>query len=154
MGWKNVRDRNEAWSRAHGISGQWRICQDPVAGLTKKLLEEIAEWLECRDRAELYDVSDVLNALLRLGLPDDVTAEGGPVQEAGTSLLTAAAPWVERGDIRGLLAVKAVLGYLIPVSDPLGAAAYSHDRKVEVFGGFTGHIEWTPLPAGTEDWRP
>lgn len=66
MGWKIVRDHNETWARAHGISGQWRTCVSPVASLTKKLLEEAGEWAEDGDPAELYDLLDVLDRLISL----------------------------------------------------------------------------------------
>jgi predicted house-cleaning noncanonical NTP pyrophosphatase (MazG superfamily) len=64
MGWKIVRDRNEAWCRANGVSGQWRKSTTPVAGLTRKLFEEAAEFAENGDPGELYDLQDVLRALL------------------------------------------------------------------------------------------
>lgn len=72
MGWKIVRDNNEAWCRAHGVSGQWRTCGTPVASLTKKLLEEAGEWAESGDPGELYDLADVLDRLLLLADPDGI----------------------------------------------------------------------------------
>ena len=33
MGWKLVRDKNEEWCRAHGVSGQWRVSPDRAASL-------------------------------------------------------------------------------------------------------------------------
>lgn len=70
MGWKIVRDNNRAWCEAHGVSGTWRPCGDPAGGLAKKLLEEVSEYLENRDRAELYDVADVLRRLIEVADPD------------------------------------------------------------------------------------
>lgn len=64
MGWKIVRDNDEAVCRGMGISGQWRPSKDPIAGLTKKLPEEAAEFTEALDPDELYDLLDVLNELL------------------------------------------------------------------------------------------
>jgi predicted house-cleaning noncanonical NTP pyrophosphatase (MazG superfamily) len=70
MGWKIVRDNNEAWSRAHGVSGQWRACATPMLSLTKKLFEEAGEWVESGDAGELYDLADVLDQLLLIADPD------------------------------------------------------------------------------------
>lgn len=69
MGWKVVRDNDEAVCRAMGISGQWRPCTTPVLSLTKKLCEEVGEWAESGDPGELYDLADVVNRLLRLADP-------------------------------------------------------------------------------------
>lgn len=69
MGWKIVRDRNEAWSRAHGVSGTWRTSTNPMRGLARKLVEESAEHFEQLDPAELYDLRDVLEEQIRLADP-------------------------------------------------------------------------------------
>lgn len=69
MGWKIVRDRNEEWCRAHGVSGQWRTSPDPVAALRKKIGEEFGEYAEHWDPAELYDLLDVVRALAVLEDP-------------------------------------------------------------------------------------
>lgn len=103
MGWKLVRDRNEAWCRARGVSGQWRTSPDPGAALIRKVFEEAGEYAEDHDPAELYDLLDVLQALIRL-------------------------------------------------ADPDGRYAAAHEAKVADLGGFTRYAEWTPLPAGVEDY--
>ena len=69
MGWKLVRDRNEVWCRANGVSGQWRTSPDPQAALRKKIFEEAGEYAEHCDPAELYDLLDVVLALARLEDP-------------------------------------------------------------------------------------
>lgn len=105
MGWKLVRDRNEAWCRANGVSGQWRTSPDPAAALRRKAGEEYLEHIEGNDPAELYDLLDV-------------------VQE------------------------------LIGLKDPDGRFAAAHEVKVAEMGGFSRFIEWTPVPAGAQDWSP
>lgn len=78
MGWKLVRDRNEEWCRAHGVSGQWRASPDPQGALTRKVFEEALEYAfeqpGHRDPAELYDLLDVLRALIGLADPDGLYA--------------------------------------------------------------------------------
>ena len=70
MGWKIVRDFNEAWCRTHGVSGQWRTSPDPQSALLRKVFEEAGEYAEHRDPAELYDLRDVLDRLIELADPD------------------------------------------------------------------------------------
>jgi len=70
MGWKLVRDNNEAWCRARGFTGQWRIAPDPESALFRKIFEEAGEYAEHRDPAELYDLRDVVTELIRLVDPD------------------------------------------------------------------------------------
>ena len=53
MGWKIVRDDDEAVCRALGVSGVWRPAADPVRGLGRKLIEESTEYLEDSDPGEL-----------------------------------------------------------------------------------------------------
>ena len=74
MGWKLVRDKNEAWCRANGVSGQWRTSPDPASALCRKLFEEAAEYAEQHDPAELYDLLDVVQALIGLTDPDESAA--------------------------------------------------------------------------------
>lgn len=66
MGWKIVRDKNEAWCRTHGLSGQWRPSPDPVAALAKKIGEEYGEYVGDREVGELYDLLDVVERLVTL----------------------------------------------------------------------------------------
>lgn len=70
MGWKLVRDRNEEWCRANGVSGQWRTAPDPAAALRRKIGEEYLEYIEGNDPAELYDLLDTVQALIALEDPD------------------------------------------------------------------------------------
>ena len=49
MGCKLVRDGNEAWCRAHGVSGEWRISPDLRSALLRKVFEEAGEYAEHRD---------------------------------------------------------------------------------------------------------
>ena len=70
MGYKIVRDHNEAWAKAHGVSGTWRTSPDPVRGLARKLTEEAGEFGEALDPGELYDLADAVNELLGLLDPD------------------------------------------------------------------------------------
>ncbi len=41
MGWKMVRDNNETWCRAHGVSGTWRTAgpEEAARALRRKLGE-------------------------------------------------------------------------------------------------------------------
>lgn len=70
MGWKLVRDRNKQWCLAHGISGRWRTSPSPVNALRRKLFEEVGEYVEVYDPAELYDLIDVVLMLIELEDPD------------------------------------------------------------------------------------
>lgn len=70
MGFKLVRDHNEKWCRAHGVSGQWRTAPDPRGALLRKIFEEAGEYAEALDPAELYDLLDVVQAAIRLADPD------------------------------------------------------------------------------------
>ena len=68
MGWKLVRDGNEAWCHANGVSGTWRKA-DPKelkTALARKLIEEAIEYAEDNDISELFDVRDVLDALFAM----------------------------------------------------------------------------------------
>lgn len=73
-----MRDGNEAWCRANGVSGQWRTSPDPAAALARKIFEEALEYAfeqaGRRDPAELYDVLDALQTLLGLEDPQGVLA--------------------------------------------------------------------------------
>lgn len=84
MGWKIVRDNQEFWSKAHGVSGQWRKSVTPIDGLSKKLFEEAAEFVEALDPGELYDLRDVVDELIsRL----DATGEHAADHEVKTARL-------------------------------------------------------------------
>ena len=86
MGWKLVRDGNEAWCRANGVSGQWRVSPDPLRALARKLGEEALEYAESLDPAELYDLFDVLAAAMTRADPDGraAAAHWAKTQEFGT----------------------------------------------------------------------
>jgi hypothetical protein len=64
MGWKIVRDNDGTVVPPLGVSGQWRPSATPLAGLTRKLLEEAGEFVEHQDPAELYDLRDVTEELI------------------------------------------------------------------------------------------
>ncbi len=72
MGWKIVRDNNEAWCRVHGVSGTWRVAGDAEAAqaLMRKLGEEYLEFVEQGNPAELLDMRDALTELLALLDPE------------------------------------------------------------------------------------
>jgi predicted house-cleaning noncanonical NTP pyrophosphatase (MazG superfamily) len=74
MGWKIVRDKNEAWCRAHGLSGQWRRSPNPIGALAKKIGEEYGEYVGDGDAGELYDLLDVVERLIGLRDPDGAVA--------------------------------------------------------------------------------
>lgn len=82
MGWKLVRDRNEEWCRANGVSGQWRTSPNPAAALRRKVFEEAAEYAEQLDVGELYDLLDVVLALLKLEDPYDKAYRAHALKEA------------------------------------------------------------------------
>lgn len=146
MGWKLVRDRNEEWCRANGVSGQWRTSPDPVAALRRKIFEEAAEYAEQCDANELYDLLDVTQALASLDVPDPVPAA---LYRAVQILI--GAPDDGPAGLRGLLdATQTLIGQ----ADPDSAHAAAHAAKIADLGGFSRFIEWTPVPAGTQDWNP
>lgn len=91
MGWKLVRDRNEEWCRANGVSGQWRTSPDPQSALVRKIFEEAGEYAEARDPAELYDLLDVVQALIVLDDPggDLAAAHRAKAEEMGSFSLFA-----------------------------------------------------------------
>lgn len=64
--WKLVRDLNEDFCRANGVSGQWRTSPDPASALLRKIFEEAGEYAEHRDPGELYDLLDVVQTLIDL----------------------------------------------------------------------------------------
>lgn len=105
MGWKLVRDRNEEWCRANGVSGQWRTAPNPAAALRRKIFEEAGEYAEHCNPAELYDLLDVVKALIAL-------------------------------------------------EDPFCDWLHEHQAKVKEMGGFDQLAEWSPVPAGSQDWSP
>jgi len=84
MGWKLVRDKNEEWCRANGVSGQWRTSPDPALSLFRKIFEEAGEYAEQRDPAELYDLLDVIQALIGLA---DPSGDHGRVHRAKVTVM-------------------------------------------------------------------
>ena len=93
MGWKLVRDRNEEWCRANGVSGQWRTSPDPLAALRKKIFEEAGEYAEHCDPAELYDLLDVIRALIRLADPSGECSHDHRAKVAEMGGFTRLAEW-------------------------------------------------------------
>ncbi len=93
MGFKLVRDRNEEWCRANGVSGEWRASPDPVCALARKVFEEAAEYVEAHDPAELYDLLDVVQALIGLEDPDGEFAAGHRAKVAQHGGFTQFAEW-------------------------------------------------------------
>jgi hypothetical protein len=85
MGWKLVRDFNEQWCRANGVSGQWRTAPDPQSALLRKIFEGAGEYAEHRDVAELFDLRDVVDKLIELADPDDAAghAHADKITEMG-----------------------------------------------------------------------
>jgi predicted house-cleaning noncanonical NTP pyrophosphatase (MazG superfamily) len=65
MGWKLVRDRNQE-QFGGTVSGTWRKLRDSEIGgyLAQKLLEEAGEYVNSEDPLELFDMLDVLIALI------------------------------------------------------------------------------------------
>jgi hypothetical protein len=93
MGWKIVRDNDEAVCRAMGISGQWRPSVTPIPGLTRKVFEEAAEFAEGNDPGELYDLRDVLDELIRRLDPAGEAAETHQVKVAKRGAFTFCLEW-------------------------------------------------------------
>jgi hypothetical protein len=120
VGWKTVRNDVERWARAHGVSGEWRKCANPAASLRKKFFEELGEFLEDFEIAELCDLRDVLEELARVT---------GPAGKLFATMAGGAAD----------LAIR--------IADPAGEARRRHEEKVARMGTFSEHIEWTPVPA-------
>ena len=84
MGWKIVRDNDEAACLGLGVSGQWRPAAEPVRGLTRKLFEEAAEFAEHGDPEELYDLMDVIEELVsRVGTAEALAAHARKVAWRG-----------------------------------------------------------------------
>ena len=92
MGWKLVRDKNEEWCRANGVSGQWRISSDPAAALGRKIFEEAAEYAEQHDPAELYDLLEVVQALISVA---DPCGRHAAVHQAKTAALGGFTKFIE-----------------------------------------------------------
>jgi predicted house-cleaning noncanonical NTP pyrophosphatase (MazG superfamily) len=137
VGWKLVRDRNEGWCRAHGVSGQWRVSADPRRALHRKMFEEAAEYFEHHDPAELFDLLDAIQALAVLP---------GPRSDMGV-LLHAVGVLIGTGPSSSLHDLQEAVEDLISEADPDGKAAREHRAKVAELGAFGQFIEWTPVPA-------
>jgi predicted house-cleaning noncanonical NTP pyrophosphatase (MazG superfamily) len=93
MGWKLVRDNNEEYCRPRGVSGEWRTSRDPRSALLKKILEEAGKYAEHRDPAELYDLIDVVRALIRLEDPSGEVAAGHHAKAADMGGFTQFIEW-------------------------------------------------------------
>jgi len=145
MGWKIVRDRNEEWCRAHGVSGQWRTSPDPVSALVRKVGEEYLEYIEHFDPAELFDLRDVVQALLALTAPGDSFPQAGfkaCAWEIGEEYLA----YLQDRDPSSLRDLLGMVESLIPRADPDGAFGRAHAEKVAEMGMFGRLVEWTPMP--------
>lgn len=69
MGSKIVRDNVADWAKEHGVSGVWRVSEDPIKSLRKKLGEELGEYIEDWNPGELFDLRDVIAELIYLEDP-------------------------------------------------------------------------------------
>jgi predicted house-cleaning noncanonical NTP pyrophosphatase (MazG superfamily) len=155
MSFKIVRDRNEAWCRANGVPGQWRTSPDPLAALLRKLFEELGEYAEAWDPAELHDLADVLEQLLALTDPDGTERQRGRVVCTATE-----APFRQMAELIALYAVSRHPGHLhaarlalrreLACVDPVDAAGPAHEAKVAQMGGFGDLVEWCPVPAAID----
>jgi hypothetical protein len=155
MSFKMVRDRNEAWCRANGVPGQWRTSPDPLAALLRKLFEELGEYAEAWDPAELYDLSDLLERLLVLTDPD-----GSQYQMSRLVCFTSDTPfgwlaeaitlYAENREPMHLHAARRALNRELARVDPADAAGPVHEAKVEQMGGFGDLVEWCPVPAAID----
>lgn len=74
MSSKIVRDRVAAWAIKQGVSGVWKPCSDPEAGLRQKIGEEYGEYVAKNNPSELYDLLDVVNRLISLTDPFGILA--------------------------------------------------------------------------------
>ena len=93
IGWKLVRDLNEKWCRANGVSGQWRTAPHPDTALLRKIFEEAGEYAEVLDPAELYDLLDVVQAAIGLADPDGNHAAAHQAKVAEMGGFTRFAEW-------------------------------------------------------------
>jgi predicted house-cleaning noncanonical NTP pyrophosphatase (MazG superfamily) len=148
MGWKIVRDLNEKWCRANGVSGQWRVSPDPVSALVRKVGEEYLEYIQHFDPAELFDLRDVLHTLHALTDP-----AGSPGREFAES---AACAWeigeeylayIEDRNVSRLRDLLGMTESLIQLADPNGTFGRAHAEKVAEMGLFKRLVEWTPVPS-------
>jgi predicted house-cleaning noncanonical NTP pyrophosphatase (MazG superfamily) len=156
MSWKIVRDHNEPWCRAHGVSGQWRTSPDPVSALLRKLYEEAGEYAEHWDPAELYDLADVLDRLILLADPDFAALQPGR-----TVCLWSQAPFGQVTEAVGLYAGSRQPAHLhaaalaltreIVRADPDETARKAHAAKLAQMGGFDQLVEWCPVPDAGQD---
>ena len=99
MGYKIVRDRHDEIFAHH--PWDWRVSPQPAMALLKKIFEEAGELAETMDPGELYDLHDVVMAMM-------------------------------------------------PLMDPDGKHHVMHQHKVSRLGGFTRHLEWSPLSRDEE----
>ena len=86
MGYKLVRNGQRQWCLDHGVSGTWRTSSDPVASRRAKIFEEGGEVVKEGDPAELYDLLDVVLALVDQVDPAGIWARRHvlKVQQLGT----------------------------------------------------------------------
>jgi predicted house-cleaning noncanonical NTP pyrophosphatase (MazG superfamily) len=148
MGYKIVRDRNEEWCRAHGVSGQWRTSPDPVSALVRKVGEEYLEYIEHFDPAELFDLRDVVQALLALtGQKDSPRPRLMPAAASAREIGEEYLAYLRDRNPAGLRDLLGMVESMILRADPDGAFGRAHAEKVAEMGTFGRLVEWTPMPA-------
>jgi hypothetical protein len=161
MGYKIVRNNQPQFCRDHGVSGTWRSSPDPVAALKRKAGEEILEFAEARDPAELFDIEDVLRALIfladpegeaarqhvenRAGIPRQVLPPGR-VPAVSRRLWALYGDYLETADPCLLLSMRDGVQAMITALDPDGRHAAAHRQKVDEMGPFSQYVEWDPVP--------
>lgn len=151
MSYKIVRDKNEAWCREHGVPGQWRRSPHPGVALLRKIFEELGEYAEHRDPAELHDLRDVVRRLIALVDPDGAAKRAHRSRIVKPDLLVLAAKagaYAEFRDPAELYDLLDMVLRLLDLVDPVAHSAWAHRRKVAQMGGFENLVEWCPVPEG------
>lgn len=158
MGSKIVRNNNEEWCHKHGVSGTWHTSRQPVGPLTRKVGEELQEFVEENDPAELFDLADVLRALLFLVDRDGHRAAHEDHGRVLPQLRPADVPgvtqrlWDRYGEFLGirhpslLLQMEDDVRALTALLDPYGTHAKAHAAKVAEMGSFSQYVMWDPVP--------
>lgn len=151
MSWKIVRDKNEAWCREHGVPGQWRRSPRPGVALLRKVFEELGEYAEQRDPAELCDLRDVILRLAALTDPDGAVRQAHQPKGIKPDLFilgARAGAYAEFRDPDDLYDLLDGVDLLLSLADPDAAVRGKHREKVAEMGGFEHLVEWCPVPEG------